>query len=121
MRSLFFGMALAVILGFLIAPPTDAQIGALAYAQARDDFAGQITFSDGRTVQYVSLDWGTGQGNVAFSRDITDMKRSSLELPQLRLRSVSRIDFAPLTERESNIIKSLGLFTYIRRGQGYIS
>ncbi|HEY2289372.1 MAG TPA: hypothetical protein VGM86_01605 [Thermoanaerobaculia bacterium] len=85
----------------LVAPPA-------ARAQLGSQYKGQIVYKGGDTSSFTSF-WSTLAGDkFPYSRDVRDMKGSTLDLPMVRLAGVSRIDFIEPTSDEKKLIAAQG-------------
>ena len=78
-------------------------------------YTGEIIFKDSSKVTYNFLYSTLAGDELSYSKDIMDMKNSTLNLPRVRLSGVSGIDFIDFSDSEKRLIKSANLKSEFRK------
>ena len=86
-------------------------IGFGLYGQQEGKLSGEIIYGKSKS-QFTYFYSSFAGASFPYARTVDDMGSGSmLDLPRIRLASVARVDFLPLTKEEKNTLKEKKLYT----------
>ena len=108
MKSLFLLLALSAV--NLAASPALSQ-----QAEEGKRFSGEIVYKSGDRSSYNYFYSRLAGVKFPYSRDVQDMKGSTLSLPMIRFEAVARLDFIEPTSEERRLLETEGRLNRTRK------